>query len=232
MSCRICLEEEGPFVHPCDCKGSAGYVHQHCLNRWIEESSLDQCEICHREYQKQEVYACNTSRCCKQWCSYKLTHGEDIKKFTLALSFLSCVSLIFIQIEELVLASCISTMMCAMGLVYYSMKHHKDAGTAALLWKISFSVPYTVSLIIFYLTNADNCEYSCVTIHHQCDDTCPLFSAYQHRSEFILNVWMYDLYILCTIFILRTMLTAILHCKTIQFRNITEEERSLLKTEP
>ena len=38
MSCRICLEEEGPFVHPCMCKGSTGDVHAECLQRWIDES--------------------------------------------------------------------------------------------------------------------------------------------------------------------------------------------------
>jgi hypothetical protein len=232
MSCRICLEETGPFIHPCDCKGSAGFVHQKCLNRWIEESSLDHCEICKREYQKQEVCTYNHKRCWKHWCSYKITHGEEIRKYTLGLSLLACVSLIFVQIEQLALASCISTLLSAIGLVFYSMKYHKDAGNAAFLWKLAFTGPYTISILIFYFSNEDNCTYSCITIHSACDSTCPLFSAYQRRNDFLLNIWLYDIAILCTIAVLRTVLTACLHCKTIQFKNITEEERSLLKTEP
>lgn len=48
-SCRYCLEETGPFVSPCRCRGSVAYVHEACLNRWL--STLDpavsaKCPIC------------------------------------------------------------------------------------------------------------------------------------------------------------------------------------------
>ena len=45
MTCRICLE-------PCDtksdchCKGSVGYVHPACLQRWQQVSGTRHCEIC------------------------------------------------------------------------------------------------------------------------------------------------------------------------------------------
>ena len=34
--CRLCLEgeEDGPLVQPCACRGSAKFIHKHCLERW------------------------------------------------------------------------------------------------------------------------------------------------------------------------------------------------------
>ena len=43
--CRICLEENPPFVTPCSCKGTQAYVHRKCLNRWREQFSRN-----HRNY--------------------------------------------------------------------------------------------------------------------------------------------------------------------------------------
>ena len=52
--CRICLEAEGeggaedaaPLLQPCRCAGTAGHVHQACLQRWINEKGDRRCEIC------------------------------------------------------------------------------------------------------------------------------------------------------------------------------------------
>lgn len=234
MTCRICLEEEGTFVQPCKCKGTTGYVHQKCLNRWVEESNKNKCEICNFEYHKKEIYAFNKKRFCKHFFQCNIAHGEQIKKYTFAISILMSVSLIFIDIRELVLASCISSFMCGMGLLVYSFKQYKDAGNAALLWKIAFSVPYTISLLIFFLTNEDNCDYACITVHHSCDKTCPFFAGYQQRSQYLISIWLYDMATLITVFLLRTLLVAIIHCKTITFISIGEENQPLLslKTEP
>lgn len=234
MTCRICLEDHGPFVKPCNCKGSTGYVHQQCLNRWVEESNHDKCEICNTEYQKKEVCAINRKRFCKHFCRCNITHGEQIKKYTFSLSLLACVSLIFIDIQELVLASCISSLMCGIGLLVYSFKHYKEAGNAALLWKVAFSVPYTISLLIFFVTNEDNCDYACITVHHSCDNTCPFYEGYRQRSEYLLNIWLYDIATLSTVFLLRTVFVAIMHCRTITFTNISnrsEEQKPLLELE-
>ena len=30
--CRVCLgDDEGPLVQPCACRGSAKWIHEHCL---------------------------------------------------------------------------------------------------------------------------------------------------------------------------------------------------------
>ncbi|KAK2728018.1 E3 ubiquitin-protein ligase MARCHF5-like isoform X2 [Artemia franciscana] len=61
-SCRFCLEssddDECPdvFVSPCNCKGSAKWVHQSCIMYWIDEKQegnpdrVVRCSVCLTEY--------------------------------------------------------------------------------------------------------------------------------------------------------------------------------------
>ena len=34
--CRVCFgdEDDGPLVQPCACRGSAKWIHEHCLEQW------------------------------------------------------------------------------------------------------------------------------------------------------------------------------------------------------
>jgi len=57
--CRICLDEENPndmkdLIQPCHCKGSAGFVHRHCLDHWRaskrDPRAFTNCGICGFEY--------------------------------------------------------------------------------------------------------------------------------------------------------------------------------------
>lgn len=51
MTCRICLDDSGPFISPCACKGSLLHVHTLCLRQWLEAaprySPSPRCEVCH-----------------------------------------------------------------------------------------------------------------------------------------------------------------------------------------
>nr|SVE75397.1 EOG090X0DX7 [Daphnia dolichocephala] len=47
--CRIChceAEFEAPLVAPCCCAGSLKFVHQGCLQRWVQSSDMKNCELC------------------------------------------------------------------------------------------------------------------------------------------------------------------------------------------
>ncbi|KAI1728346.1 RING-variant domain-containing protein [Ditylenchus destructor] len=52
--CRICLEETDikNLLSPCNCKGTAAYVHQICLEIWLKTSRVKTCETCKGEYEK------------------------------------------------------------------------------------------------------------------------------------------------------------------------------------
>lgn len=55
MTCRICLEE-GDLISPCNCTGTAAFVHAECLVRWLNTSGRTDCEICKYEYIFEERY--------------------------------------------------------------------------------------------------------------------------------------------------------------------------------
>ncbi|XP_077508799.1 uncharacterized protein LOC144120276 [Amblyomma americanum] len=52
--CRVCyrgpLGGSEPLVSPCACKGSEGFAHKQCLERWLRERGTDQCDVCRHRF--------------------------------------------------------------------------------------------------------------------------------------------------------------------------------------
>ena len=54
-TCRICQtsgnsEDENVgelLVSPCNCRGSLGFVHKICMEKWLSVRNQDTCELCH-----------------------------------------------------------------------------------------------------------------------------------------------------------------------------------------
>uniref|UniRef100_A0A8D8X9X4 E3 ubiquitin-protein ligase MARCH3 n=2 Tax=Cacopsylla melanoneura TaxID=428564 RepID=A0A8D8X9X4_9HEMI len=45
--CRICYgTDEQNLLSVCHCKGSIGHVHVACLERWLQECGMDNCDLC------------------------------------------------------------------------------------------------------------------------------------------------------------------------------------------
>lgn len=59
--CRICYESDFPqnLISPCKCSGSIEYVHQRCLQEWIENAYLLQfkknCNMCNCKYNIKDI---------------------------------------------------------------------------------------------------------------------------------------------------------------------------------
>lgn len=51
-TCRICFfgDAKQPLLEPCNCRGTIGYVHRECLERWIQRTVDPQCQVCHFHY--------------------------------------------------------------------------------------------------------------------------------------------------------------------------------------
>lgn len=238
MSCRICLEEEGPFVHPCLCKGETGNVHAHCLRKWIEESKHNSCEICKREYHKEDVFAWNMDRVCYNFCNCKGSHESSklFAKLGLTIFATSCMSLVFMELDHLVLASCISSLLISVIVVTYAIRTYgNDVGiyNAAFLWKGAFSVPYSISVLLFYIQIEDTCDIACASVHSSttptCSEACPLYDIYQRKIEYLVSMWCYDLYMVLVVFLLRTAMVFYFHMRKLEFRDYeTPEEEPLL----
>ncbi|XP_002158651.1 E3 ubiquitin-protein ligase MARCHF8 isoform X1 [Hydra vulgaris] len=44
--CRICHSDDDELIAPCNCSGSARYVHAKCLVTWFKKTVKNQCELC------------------------------------------------------------------------------------------------------------------------------------------------------------------------------------------
>lgn len=65
MECRICLSEEAvhDLISPCNCRGSARYVHRQCLLTWRRSqhaAAAARCQICGSDYDEASI--CTSSR--------------------------------------------------------------------------------------------------------------------------------------------------------------------------
>lgn len=48
--CRICHEEDGVLITPCNCNGSLKHVHDRCLMDWIDVTKSYKCDVCKTRY--------------------------------------------------------------------------------------------------------------------------------------------------------------------------------------
>ncbi|XP_050301788.1 E3 ubiquitin-protein ligase MARCHF3-like [Anthonomus grandis grandis] len=51
--CRICQTNSATehLISPCNCKGTLAYIHLTCLERWLNQSGRNFCELCHFRYE-------------------------------------------------------------------------------------------------------------------------------------------------------------------------------------
>ena len=57
MQCRICFEDGDAttLVTPCQCRGSSAYIHQTCLDRYIQYYPDRICRVCHGQFPPPET---------------------------------------------------------------------------------------------------------------------------------------------------------------------------------
>ena len=127
MTCRICLEDQGPFIYPCACKGSST-IHEKCLTRWIEESGKTNCEICKEEFAMQETFSCNMTKTCRHFTDFTVNSALNTlyrKLFTLIFCMTS-MSLLITKHEYSTITVCISTLLIGF-FTFYSSNNPSNA---------------------------------------------------------------------------------------------------------
>lgn len=66
--CRLCWSDDtdtSPFISPCNCRGSVGFIHVHCLQHWLEVKRQQgasrkrsvRCEVCRAKYKTAQLPA-------------------------------------------------------------------------------------------------------------------------------------------------------------------------------
>ena len=151
MSCRICLEggDSGNLMEVCDCSGSCRYVHQECLEKWMDISQNRSCEICRAVYKHnyQPKVVCDEEMSDVE----EPTRGNDLAciRMVLALCALGgflhgCTagsdSVNVIHVNWELLFSCLLFNAYHLGIwwVFYKIKYVPEV--ISILWLVSFTM--------------------------------------------------------------------------------------------
>ena len=205
--CRICLEEDGTFVHPCRCKGSTGNVHAKCLTKWIEESGHTECEICHTEYNTHNVCACNVGRVMQYM--FELEYHTLLCKISITILCSTFAYGLLFGWDFLILAPYGSTAFYIVFLIALCKRFDIDLKIAidyAFVWKLCFAVPYAILNLVFQYHLMDQCDYLCSTISDKfCDVGCNFYAAYWEKIHGLTHSLYIEGIATFVVFILRTL---------------------------
>lgn len=101
MQCRICFEEGGEFLSPCDCRGTSAYIHPDCLDRYFEHYPDRICRVCRSimtlpRSKREWVYVITT---CLFVHALLLASGQSLLFKLLALIFFWNVGVYYVSID-------------------------------------------------------------------------------------------------------------------------------------
>ena len=234
MSCRICLEEEGPFVHPCQCKGECGNVHSECLTRWIEESGNDHCEICRVEYNKQDVASCNMPRCLRKLFScYMGARTQLYLKFSSTIFGFSCIMFWVIPIPYIIIQTALTGLLSVLILLWiYMFEEEEFKGriyNVVFVWKLAYTIPFLINSTIYYIQYEQDCHLGCAFLHEICDEECPMWDAYIAKVKALDEMVYIEILCCCVVIIIRAIVVAYYNFRKLQFVDF-EERKALLSS--
>ena len=127
MTCRICLEE-GDLISPCLCAGTAAFVHEECLIKWLNVSGRTDCEICKYEFKYEEVEEIKCKPCPYWYCA----GHNSVFWFTMFILGVPSISLLGYFSPEWIFFAC-NAMLWFMLLLY---RGDENLMEKSVFWKI------------------------------------------------------------------------------------------------
>lgn len=85
--CRICHTNtvNECLISPCNCKGTLAYVHLSCLERWLNESSRNYCELCMYRFEATSTKRYKLCEGLKLWIRHPRNRNHVRSDFLIAL---------------------------------------------------------------------------------------------------------------------------------------------------
>lgn len=234
MACRICLEEDKPLVSPCACKGSSGYIHEHCLNKWIETSGKNRCEICHEDYAKEEIWSFEPAKYCKSLFVCNLRNSHPLSwRLSLIWFGATCIMYTFVPYDQMTLMNvCFTLTMCVTGaMMQLSLEDDIQLHNVLFQWKIAFSIPFSMICILYILTVEEQCDVSCLSIGYVCGGKCPYKGMFEARKTKLNYALYFDIVNVMIFVIIRSSLLCFTQMRRFRYKTLSEEEFSLLDDE-
>lgn len=238
MACRVCLEEEetenNKFVTPCKCKGDAGIIHEKCLNKWIETSGRNECEICNTSYTKKEImsfqlkkYICGCMVCdCNKYNTQVF-----LSTFVFTMFFLLTNNIEDIKLITYIVLGIMYAFSLAMFVKQsFVNTEHNFSVDSLLVWKLSYTISLSISLGLQLVDSQSDCENLCMYVHKKtCNAKCPTYHFYTDLTYNISKLMLFDFINLCCIILLRSLVLCQKYNKKTVFDNYHEETQPLIE---
>ena len=248
MECRICLETDETVIRPCLCKGTAGGVHNKCLEKWLEESGKNSCEICRADYHRESVCSYQPWKYIKNYCNLSVPMDFQTihKKMAVQIFFLTCVSFCIVPVTAYMLTSVISTMIVVVMACGFQMAYPEtDVKLHNIIpvWKCAFSFPFICAVLVQQLSVQEDCEVACWSHSHtSCNAVCPVYGAFYRQEELMSTSIIYDMaqvavllcirsFVLCFVYMRRLKFSSLPANRTLGIPSSDEERNPLLSTE-
>ena len=225
MACRICLEEDGVLIQPCDCKGSTASVHRECLERWVKESNSEVCEICTGEYAKRDVRSCNLPRYCEGLVTF--AQRSEIEKNLIRLSsFVAIFGMVMYSWTDMgdwTLMTSVQTLTYVLTLTMLQIYRHDTEFfvlNVSIWWGGAF---FLASLLVGTVRTMDSqemCAYNCHRLSRsRCNESCVAFEYYD-RKETVANHSMFlNFVVVGTLVGIKSFVLCFTHMKTSVYYN-------------
>lgn len=111
--CRICQTTSASeiLISPCNCKGTLAYIHLSCLERWLNQSGRNYCELCSFRYDAVQTQRYGLCESVRLWICHPRNRRHIRSDFIIAILLTLVTSgLLFI---------------CIYGMEYFSVQAEK-----------------------------------------------------------------------------------------------------------
>lgn len=225
LTCRICLEDGGHLIAPCDCKGTSGHIHAECLNKWVKESGNTECEICKAEYAREEVCACNVERYWGGCCSFQ--HSSEIEEGLIRVSPLHVIMTVLVYAsllyDEWLLFYSIQTLTITLSVIMTQIYYHDVdffVVNVCLWWSTATLFGVVVIGVIRSMDNLDRCNNECMHVSSSmCIESCPIYQYFTRDEGIIDQTMILSFGQVCVLLVVKSIMLCFTHMRKAQYRN-------------
>lgn len=201
MQCRICFEDGDTItlVTPCQCRGSSAYIHQACLDRYIQYYPDRICRVCRGRFPitetASEVGLCWILFTCLIVALLVSQVAIPVKVFLFGLGFFICAYLL----HRRLLDSTPVTFIAILAILILPGGHSMALtmlfitfGVLAVVYTIARQIPAILLLsVVVTLMLAGYAAFLTMFAYHALDS--PAFTVYLSILYLLWYAWVHDL---------------------------------------
>ena len=200
MQCRICFEDGDAttLVTPCRCRGSSAYIHETCLDQYIQYYPDRICRVCHEQFPPSEspvdVILCWSLFLFLTAVLFFSQAAVGLKLFLLGTSALICIYLLhrhLLRSTPIVFVLIVALLILPGGHPLASSMWYTVIGLIVLIYTLARQLPAIVLLgIVVTLMLAGYVVFLTMFAYHSLDS--PAFTVYLSILYLLWYAWIHD----------------------------------------